>query len=146
MQVQGVTVSVSDLARSKAFYEDVLGFVPGAYYAPTRWQPYEFEGRAYFAIIEVPEVRRQGWSDVTNFDVEGIESFWERVRDKVVVETALSETPWGSLKFVIHDPDGWRLGFVGKKWVKAPSAGAHKPRGQNVRATLSKEDREATDG
>ena len=115
MQVQGVTISVSDLARSKAFYEGVLGFVPDAYYAPTRWQPYTFEGRVYFAIIEVPDLQRRAWSDIVNFDVDEIESLWERVRDKVTVEAALSETPWGSYRFVIHDPDGWRLGFAGKR-------------------------------
>ena len=115
MQVQGVTVSVSDLSRSKAFYEGVLGFIPDTYYEPTRWQPYKFEGRAYFAIIEVPDLRREAWSDMINFDVEEIESLWDRVRDKAKVETELSETPWGSYKFVIQDPDGWRLGFAGKK-------------------------------
>ena len=56
MQVQGVTISVSDLAQSKVFYEDVLGLVPDAYYEPTRWQSYKFDGRAYFAIIEVADL------------------------------------------------------------------------------------------
>ncbi len=115
MQVQGVTVSVSDLSRSKAFYEEVLGFVPDAYYEPTRWQPYQFEGRAYFAIIEVADLRREASADVVNFDVEEIESLWARVRDKAEVEAELSESPWGSYRFVIRDPDGHRLGFVGKK-------------------------------
>jgi catechol 2,3-dioxygenase-like lactoylglutathione lyase family enzyme len=115
MQVQGVTVSVSDLLRSKAFYEGVLGFVPDAYYEPTRWQPYKFDGRAYFAIIEVPGLRREAWADVVNFDVDEIEVLWDRVRDKVEVETALSESPWGTYRFVIKDPDGYRLGFAGKK-------------------------------
>jgi predicted enzyme related to lactoylglutathione lyase len=115
MQVQGVTVSVSDLSRSKAFYEEVLGFIPDSYYEPTRWQPYKFEGRAYFAIIEVPGLQRKAWADVVNFDVEEIASLWNRVRDKVEVEAELSETPWGSYRFIIKDPDGCRLGFAGKK-------------------------------
>jgi predicted enzyme related to lactoylglutathione lyase len=115
MQVQGVTVSVSDLSRSKAFYEEVLGFIPDAYYEPTRWQPYKFEGRAYFAIIEVPGFQRNAASDVVNFDVQEIEALWSRVRDKVEVEAELSETPWGSYRFIVRDPDGCRLGFAGKK-------------------------------
>lgn len=115
MQVQGVTISVSDLARSKAFYEEVLGFIPDAYYEPTRWQPYQFEGRAYFAIIEMAGYRREASADVVNFDVEEIESLWDRVRDKAEVEAELSESPWGSYRFIIKDPDGHRLGFVGKK-------------------------------
>jgi predicted enzyme related to lactoylglutathione lyase len=104
MQVQGVTVSVSDLSRSKAFYEGVLGFTPGSYYEPTRWQPYEFDGRAYFAIIEVPGLQREAWADVVNFDVDEIEALWDRVRDKVEVEADLSESPWGSYRFVISEP------------------------------------------
>jgi predicted enzyme related to lactoylglutathione lyase len=115
MQVQGVTVSVSDLSRSKAFYEGVLGFIPGAYYAPTRWQAYSFDGRAYFAIIEVPGFQRKAGSDIINFDVDEIDALWDRIRDKVSVEEALAETPWGPYKFVIIDPDGCRLGFAGKK-------------------------------
>jgi predicted enzyme related to lactoylglutathione lyase len=111
----GETVLVSDLARSRAFYEEVLSFVPDAYYEPTRWQPYKFEERAYFAIIEVPDLHRKAWSDIVNFDVEEIEALWDRVRDKVKVEAALSETPWCSYESVIQDPDGWRLGFAGEK-------------------------------
>lgn len=109
MQVQGVTVSVSDLARSRAFYEGVLGFVPDDYYAPTRWQPYKFDGRTYFAIIEVPGFQRNAGSDVVNFDVDEIKALWDRVRDKVEVEAALCETPWDSYRFIIVDPDGCRL-------------------------------------
>ena len=93
MQVQGVTVSVSDLSRSRRFYEEVLGFVPDAYYEPTRWQCYKFDGRAYFAITEVPEFQRNAASDIVNFGVQAIESLWDRVRDKVEVEAELAETP-----------------------------------------------------
>jgi uncharacterized glyoxalase superfamily protein PhnB len=96
------------------FYEKVLGFMPDTYYEPTRWQPYKFEGRAYFAIIEVPGFRRSAASDVVNFDVPQIESLWNRVRDKVEVETELSETPWGSYRFIIRDPDG----STGFRWKK----------------------------
>jgi catechol 2,3-dioxygenase-like lactoylglutathione lyase family enzyme len=115
MRVQGVTISVSDLARSKAFYEGVLGFIPGDYYAPTRWQAYKFEGRAYLALIEVPGFRRQAGGDIVNFDVEEVKALWDRVRDQVTAEAELAETPWGSFKFIVQDPDGYRLGFVGKK-------------------------------
>ena len=49
---------VSDLSRSKDFYEQVLGFVPDAYYEPTRWQSYKFDGRAYFSIAELAGFQR----------------------------------------------------------------------------------------
>jgi uncharacterized glyoxalase superfamily protein PhnB len=60
-------------------------------------------------------LRREAWADVVNFDVDEVEVLWDRVRDKVEVETALSESPWGTYRFVIKDPDGYRLGFAGKK-------------------------------
>ena len=53
--------------------------------------------------------------DIVNFDVEDVQALWDRVRGKVQVEAELSQTPWGSEKFVIRDPDGWRLGFVAKR-------------------------------
>jgi hypothetical protein len=36
------------------------------------------------------------------------------VKDRVDVEVPLGVTPWGTLKFTIRDPDGNRLGFVGR--------------------------------
>ena len=115
MQVQGVTVTVSNLSQAKEFYEKTLGFIADSYYEPTKWQSYKFDGRTYFSIIEVVGFRREAGADIVNFDVEEIEIFWDRVRDKVEVEAELSETPWGSYRFIIKDPDRHRLGFVGKK-------------------------------
>ena len=113
MQIQGVTITVSDLAKAKRFYEGVLGFVPDSYYKPTRWQSYKFDGRAYLGIAEVVDFQRADSSDIINFDVPDVESLWNRVKDKVDVEMELSKTAWGSYKFVIKDLDGYRLGFVG---------------------------------
>jgi len=115
MQVQGVTVTVSNLSQAKAFYEKLLGFIPDSYYEPTRWQSYKFDGRAYFAIIELAGFQREAGADIVNFDVEEVEILWDHVSGKVEVEAELSETPWGSYRFIIKDPDGHRLGFVGKK-------------------------------
>ena len=113
IQIQGVTITVSDLAKAKRFYEGVFGFVPDSYYEPTRWQSYKFEGRAYLGIAEVVDFQRADSSDIINFDVPDVESMWNRVKDKVDVEMELSKTAWGSYKFVIKDLDGYRLGFVG---------------------------------
>ena len=63
----------------------------------------------------MPGFQRTAGSDIVNFDVQEIESLWNRIRDKVEVEAELGETPWGSYKFIIRDPDGCRLGFAGKK-------------------------------
>jgi catechol 2,3-dioxygenase-like lactoylglutathione lyase family enzyme len=111
MRIQGVTIEVSDLNQAKDFYENVLGFVPGAYYEPTKWQPYMF-GDQYFAIREVESKRPHEDLDITNFELEDVEELWSRVQGSAEVAEPLASTPYGTYKFVIKDPDGYRLGFV----------------------------------
>ena len=115
MEFQYVTIGVSDLARSRRFYEDILGFKPDM--NCENWQSYAIEGDAGFAITEEPELRRVPCSDVINFSLPEIDSLWERVRDRVRVESAPQVMPWGTRKFIILDPDGMRLGFVEQKRV-----------------------------
>ncbi len=111
MRIQGITIEVSDLAASKDFYENVLGFQPGEYYEPTKWQPYSF-GDQYFAIREVGGKRPHDDLDITNFELDDVEGLWARVKDSANVAEPLAPTPYGTYKFVVKDPDGYRLGFV----------------------------------
>ena len=114
MRLQGTTIEVRDLAAAKAFYETLLGLEPGEFYEPTKWQPYSV-GDAYFAIREVPGCARHDALDITNFDVQDVEDLWNRVREPAHVLEPLDMTPYGTYKFVIADPSGYRLGFVGTK-------------------------------
>jgi catechol 2,3-dioxygenase-like lactoylglutathione lyase family enzyme len=111
VRIQGITIEVSNLAVSKDFYENVLGFAPGEYYAPTKWQPYDF-GEQYFAIREVDDKKPHDDYDITNFELDDVEGVWARVKDSADVAEPLAETPYGTYKFVVKDPDGYRLGFV----------------------------------
>ena len=115
LAIQAVTITVSDLEKSKQFYEEILGFEPDSYYEPTRWQCYHSEGRAYLGISEVPNYQKRESNDIINFDIENIEQFWEKIKEHVDVETELGKTSWGAYKFVIRDPDGNRLGFAEKR-------------------------------
>ena len=110
MHLQYVTIAVSDLERSRTFYEDVLGFTPFGSYE--RWQSYQIEGRAGFGINEDRDLRRVPCQDIINFVVPDIDSLWEKIRDKARVESPPQVMPWGTRKFVVFDPDGMRLGFV----------------------------------
>jgi catechol 2,3-dioxygenase-like lactoylglutathione lyase family enzyme len=112
MRILGVTIEVSDLNQAKNFYENVLGFVPGEYYEPTKWQPYEFGGLQYFAIREVEGKKPHEDFDITNFELDDVEELWSRVKDSAEVAEPLALTPYGLYKFVVKDPDGYRLGFV----------------------------------
>ncbi len=80
-----------------------------------RWQSYKLDGTDGFGIIETPGLKRNGNSDILNFRITGIEELWNRIKDSVEIDTPLETTPYGILKFVIKDPDGFRIGFVEKK-------------------------------
>ena len=113
--IQAVTITVSNLARSKRFYETVIGFEPDANYAPTKWQSYTSDGRAYFCITEDGDYKRVESKNIINFDIANVEELWARVKGKCVIEAKLEMTPWGTYKFIIMDPDGNRLAFCQKK-------------------------------
>ena len=111
MRIQGITVEVGDLSVSKDFYENVLGFQPGEYYEPTKWQPYSFADQ-YFAIREIESKTPRDDFDITNFELDDVEGLWARVKGSAEVAEPLASTPYGTYKFVVKDPDGYRLGFV----------------------------------
>jgi len=113
MKFQVVTIAVSDLARSKVFYEDVLGFEPNGTYE--RWQSYKIEGDGGFGINEDLNLQRVPCLDIINFSLPDIDVLWEKVRDHVGVESPPQVMPWGTRKFIILDPDGMRLAFVEKR-------------------------------
>ena len=112
MKIQAVTICVSDFNKSKQFYEDVLGFQPDMYYEETKWQSYKCEEMAFFAISETEDLRRRNSPDIINFVVHDVNQFWEAIKTKVKAEMEPTETPWGTYKIVIFDPDGYRLGFI----------------------------------
>ena len=113
MEFQYVTIAVSDLEQSKAFYSDILGFKPNGDYE--RWQSYEIEGNAGFGISEDPNLQRDPCCNIINFSLLDLNTLWEKVRDHVRVESPPQVMPWGTYKFVILEPDGMRLGFVERK-------------------------------
>ena len=113
MNIQTVTITVSDLGRSKEFYGDLLGFELGDDWPETKWQSFKF-GNQLFAIREKEGFKRSESFDITNFDVDDAESLWEKVKDRAEVVEELGPTPWGSYRFVIKDPDGYWVAFVDK--------------------------------
>ncbi len=106
MDLSGITRTVASLEKSKQFYEEILGFEPDAYYAPTRWQSYKCQEGVFFAVGESP-----GSTDEISLVVADVEALWAQVKDKVEVVNPLEKTPWGTYRFVIKDPDGHLLAF-----------------------------------
>ncbi len=106
MDLNVITCLVKDLDKARHFYEDILGFTPGPAYEPTRWQAYQTDNGAMFAIGEAP-----GSDDEISFSVPDVEALWERVKGCEDVVHPLEHTPWGTYRFVIRDPDGHLIAF-----------------------------------
>ena len=51
------------------------------------------------------------YTQVLGFEVEDVDALWERLKDKVTVIEPIWDTPRGTRKFTIADPDGNELGF-----------------------------------
>jgi catechol 2,3-dioxygenase-like lactoylglutathione lyase family enzyme len=114
---------VSDIARSLAFYRDVLGFtvsttVPEA--PPFVFAWLQRDGVAVFlndtaaALRESPELGVQaGHSGVSLFiQMEGIKDLWALVRTQTPVVMALKDQWYGMTEFTIRDPDGYLVTFA----------------------------------
>jgi len=106
-----VRINVSDFQKALAWYQDVLGFEPDG----TAWPPekptyigFQSMQGAGFSIME----DKTGGCGRLNFSVEDVDALWAQLKDKAKVVEELFNTPWGSRKFTIGDPDGNELGFV----------------------------------
>ncbi|MEN6636872.1 MAG: VOC family protein [Clostridiaceae bacterium] len=107
--------NVSDLHKSIAWYENVLGFECLGADITDRWQYAQFkyaEG-ASFSIM-VAEI--SGISARFNFKVDDVDTLWESLKDKVNIVESIETMPYGNRKFTICDPDGNELGFVQEKY------------------------------
>lgn len=113
MNIQTVTITVSDLGKSKDFYGDLLGFEFGDDWPETKWQSFRC-GNQLLAIREKEGYKRGESFDITNFDIDDAQSLWKKVKDKAEIVEALGSAPWGSYRFVIKDPDGYWVAFVDK--------------------------------
>jgi predicted enzyme related to lactoylglutathione lyase len=105
-----VRVNVSDFARSVAWYEGTLGFKAEGHWPSDEPAYAHFEtGGAQLAISVMEPVPAHGRC---NFTVRDVEGWWSRLRGTATVVEPLHDTPYGTRKFTIADPDGNELGFV----------------------------------
>ncbi|MFD1021006.1 VOC family protein [Thalassobacillus hwangdonensis] len=106
-----VRVNVSNLHQGIEWYEGTLGFKVTGHWPPENPNYAHFEtGKgAIFAIMETDPSPSHGR---LNFKVENVDHYWDQVADKVEILEDLFETPYGTKKFTIKDPDGNELGFV----------------------------------
>ena len=126
MKLTGLTPNVitADIARSTAFYRDVLGFsvartVPDE--APFVFAWLERDGVNVF-LNDLDAVRKDspagapidvGKSGVMMFiDVEDVLGFWRTVKDAARVIMPIKDQWYGMREFSVADPDGYVITFA----------------------------------
>ena len=110
---------VDDVDATMEWYRTVLGFDGNGF---PKSPPYVF-GIVWRDTVEIMFQRLQGHSkpDVYaqraggTWDVyirmEGVQDWWEAIRDKVTVLEPIQTQPYGDTEFVIRDPNGYVLVF-----------------------------------
>lgn len=109
-----VRANVRDLHKAIEWYEKILEFECTGADINDKWSYADFasESGAVFAIAVDENVPTHGRF---NFDIDDIDSLWERLKDKVEIVQELEAMPYGTRKFTIKDLDGNELGFVKQK-------------------------------
>jgi catechol 2,3-dioxygenase-like lactoylglutathione lyase family enzyme len=104
-----VRANVADLRRAVEWYTTMLGFEVDSTWPPDRpnYAHFKSAGGATFAVMEA-----EGRGARFNFTVADPDALWVELKDRVAVVEPLFDTPYGTRKFTIADPDGNELGFV----------------------------------
>jgi predicted enzyme related to lactoylglutathione lyase len=109
-RLEHVRVNVSDFDSAVSWYESILELTAVSYWPPEAPKYAHFQtGAAQFALSEVEPVPAAGRY---NFSVRDVDAWWEKLRERAEVVEPLFDTPYGTRKFTIKDPDGNELGFV----------------------------------
>ena len=114
---------VADVARSVAFYRDVLGFevmttVPDAppfVFAMLHRGPVQvFVNSREAAVAEYPMFKEQriGGTLTLFLDVAGVRRAYDELKDRAQVVMPLEVKWYGMTEFAIEDPDGYVITFA----------------------------------
>jgi catechol 2,3-dioxygenase-like lactoylglutathione lyase family enzyme len=110
-QLGFVSLQVSDLAASRHFYADVLGFQPVPASPPDACL-FVTQSGALFALrtplVDLQATSRLGWGVSLWFGVPELAAFLEQLEGKVQLIRGLQATPFGTTA-IIADPDGYWL-------------------------------------
>jgi len=109
-RLEHVRINVREFGDAVAWYEAILELPPQGHWPPEAPTYAHFQtGSTQFAISEMSPVPAAGRY---NFSVRDVDAWWEKLRDRAEVVEPLFDTPYGTRKFTVRDPDGNELGFV----------------------------------
>lgn len=106
-----VFASVSDLARSKQFYGETLGWKLGT--DETDVAGFGF-GSGYLVIRaddRPPDVRRYAGGMYVEVQVDDVDAEHARLAQLGVTVSDLCDRPWGERNFSFADPDGYTWSY-----------------------------------
>jgi catechol 2,3-dioxygenase-like lactoylglutathione lyase family enzyme len=110
-QLGFVSLQVSDLAASRHFYADMLGFQPVPASPPDACL-FVTQSGALFALrtplVDLQATSRLGWGVSLWFGVPELATFLAQLEGNVQVVRGLQATPFGTTA-IIADPDGYWL-------------------------------------
>ena len=106
-----IKIGVSDIEKSLKWYTEVLGFEIDSCYPEENPNYYDFKGTGACFAIGLAENGKIYNGGRINFEMEEVDWFWEQLKNKVTVIEPIYDTPWGTRKFTIADPDGNELSF-----------------------------------
>lgn len=106
-----VRANVRDLQAAVAWYTQVLGLEVDFTYPPDSTTPFYIQFRrsegAIFSIMAAEPIGGR-----FNFYVADVDWAWQDLKHKAQVIEPLFDTPYGTRKFTLRDPDGNEIGFV----------------------------------
>jgi predicted enzyme related to lactoylglutathione lyase len=106
-----VRVNVRDLPAAIDWYETLLGVVAEGHWPPDAPTYVHFTlGPVQFALGRYDPAPAEGAR--FNFEVDDVDAWWSRLGARSDVVEPVFDTPYGTRKFTIRDPDGNELGFV----------------------------------
>ena len=106
-----VRANVRDLKQAIEWYRETLGFEVRNLW-PTETPNYADFVSSEGATFSVMEAEPVPTGARFNFAIEDVDGLWERLKESADIVEPLFDTPYGSRKFTIRDPDGNELGFV----------------------------------
>ncbi len=113
MKLKKVAFSVypiKDMAKSRAFYEGVLGLAPGEDFNGG-WQEYDLGGTTFAVSTMISEYVKPGSQSAVSFEVDDVKKYVEQLKAKgLTLENDTMETPVCWMAFV-KDPDGNSIGL-----------------------------------
>ena len=101
-------LQTSDMARTKQWYRDVLGFAVAS--EMDGWCNMRRDGIAIMfmtnAHLGTPHATATQY-----FEVDDVMALWNSIKDRCTAEWGPEKMPYGMLEFAVKDPDGYLLSF-----------------------------------